>query len=105
MLPAEAAAARHPIACDLDLPIMGTPTFGGSRNEQVEFPMVGFRVPGMTCSGCVRRIRSAVQGVDPQAGLRIDLEHREIAIESTAGTAALANALRNAGYEAEPLPR
>ncbi len=65
--------------------------------------MVRFHVPGMHCGGCVRAVTAALQGVDAHAEVHTDLERREVAVKGTADAAALATALREAGFEGQRL--
>ena len=66
--------------------------------------MVRFHVPSMRCGGCARAVTAALRGVDADAAVRVDLERREVAVEGAADAAALARALRAAGFEGRRLP-
>ncbi|MBO9695969.1 MAG: heavy-metal-associated domain-containing protein [Sphingopyxis sp.] len=63
--------------------------------------MIRFDIPGMTCGGCVRSIVSAIHGVDAQAAVETDVETRSVRVKSGASRAALVEAIREAGYEAQ----
>jgi copper chaperone len=65
--------------------------------------MIEFRVPDMTCEGCVRAIASAVRDVDPDAGVTADLDRHFLRIRSHRDADALAEALREAGFTPEPV--
>lgn len=64
--------------------------------------MVQFTVPAMTCGNCARSIRSAIERIDPAAGVETDIPNRRVSIITAADAAALADAIRDAGYEVEP---
>ena len=63
--------------------------------------MPDFRVPDMHCDGCIRALTGAVRGVDGQATLAADLETKQVQVTSTASFAALAEAMRDAGFDVE----
>lgn len=61
--------------------------------------MIAFEVQDMTCGHCVRTITQAVQALDPQAQVQIDLATHRVAIEAArADAAALQEAIREAGF-------
>ncbi|MEL6518015.1 MAG: heavy metal translocating P-type ATPase [Pseudomonadota bacterium] len=57
-------------------------------------------VPGMSCAGCVRRIETAIDGLDGITGVSANLATREVHIASNEGVLAteVAKALDQAGY-------
>jgi copper chaperone len=58
-----------------------------------------FQVQGMTCGHCERAVTQAVQGVDPDASVRIDRASGSVHVErSSADRAALAAAIAEEGY-------
>lgn len=58
-----------------------------------------FQVQGMTCGHCERAVTQAVQGVDPDATVRIDRASGSVRVErSSADRAALAAAIAEEGY-------
>jgi len=60
-----------------------------------------FKVQGMTCGHCVRAVTGALQGVDPQARVEVDLAAKEVRVESEAGAQALIEAIREEGYQVD----
>ncbi len=62
-----------------------------------------FHLPTMTCGGCLRAVTRAVQSLDAAARVEGDLATRTVVVQSSAGTAGLIDALREAGYPAEPV--
>lgn len=65
--------------------------------------MIRFDVPDMSCGHCVAALTRAVQAVDPQARVDIDLAARRVHIEpATADATTLATAIREAGYSPAP---
>ena len=57
-----------------------------------------FTVTGMTCGHCEKAVTRAVQGVDPQAQVRIDRVQNRVVVESAHGREALAQAIVEEGY-------
>lgn len=62
-----------------------------------------FNVPKMSCSHCVASIESSVIATDPAAEVACDLTTHRVNIESTLTAEDLAVAIREAGYDAEPV--
>lgn len=57
-----------------------------------------FQLPRMTCGHCASTVRLALQRVDPDCDVQVDLSRREIQVRSDEDRAALAQALVEAGY-------
>lgn len=57
-----------------------------------------FQVAGMSCGHCVRAVEEAVQGVDAQAQVKVELARGQVQVESTQPREALAAAITEAGY-------
>ena len=66
--------------------------------------MLRFKVANMSCGGCARAVTAALRSVDPAAEIAVDLDRREVAVESTAKAEGFAGALRKAGFEGQALP-
>jgi len=70
--------------------------------------MISFTVQDMSCGHCVRSITQAVQALDAQAQVSVDLASHQVSIQSaTATTQQLQQAIEEAGYTAvaaEPAP-
>lgn len=62
-----------------------------------------YSIPSMTCGHCAGTIDRAVKSIDPKAEVTIDLKTREVSIQSTAAEAAIATAIRSAGYVTVPV--
>lgn len=58
------------------------------------------QVEGMTCQGCVRAVTRALQRLDPNAAVDVNLESGRVRVSTTATPEAVAQALDIAGYEA-----
>lgn len=67
------------------------------------YPMSIYKVPEMSCQHCVATITEAVKVIDPSATVNADVEAGKVSIESTAEPARLEEAMREAGYESEPV--
>lgn len=65
--------------------------------------MLRLRVPNMTCGGCARSVTRAVQRVDANARVDIDVPAREVRVQTTADEQVLLKALEEAGYHGERL--
>lgn len=57
-------------------------------------------LPTMTCGHCAKSVTAAVQRVDPQAGLKIELPTHRVQIESDRPREAFTTALAEEGYAA-----
>lgn len=57
-----------------------------------------FDVQGMTCKHCVKAVTQAVQQLDPQARVQVDLETRQVEVESGQTREAIAKAIADEGY-------
>lgn len=65
--------------------------------------MIAFEVNDMSCGHCVSSITKAVQAVDPQARVDIDLASRRVQIApAQADAERLGNAIREAGFTPVP---
>ncbi|MBY0297967.1 MAG: heavy-metal-associated domain-containing protein [Methylobacterium sp.] len=65
--------------------------------ERIELLM---QVEGMTCQGCVQAVTRAVQRLDPNAAVAVDLDHGRVSVTTDAQALDVAQALARAGYEA-----
>lgn len=66
--------------------------------------MIAFEVNDMTCGHCVSSITKAVQAVDPQARLEIDLAKHLVQIAPVQADASqLSDAMAQAGYTPVPV--
>ena len=57
-----------------------------------------FSVEGMSCKHCVKAVTQAVQKLDPQAQVQVDLPAKAVVIESLEAREALAKAIADEGY-------
>ena len=57
-------------------------------------------LPNMTCNHCVRTVTAAVQRVDAQAKLDVDLPQHKVRIESTQQAEKFRKELADEGYPA-----
>ena len=71
-----------------------TPTndHGSATNHQ-------FQVQGMTCGHCERAVVHAVREVDTDAIVKVDLASKQVSVESDKARDAIANAIREEGYQ------
>ncbi len=66
--------------------------------------VLALRVPGMSCGHCERRIRQAVRGLSGVRSVEVDLGEKKVTVDYEEGAvdaAAIKEAIRRAGYEAE----
>lgn len=66
--------------------------------------MQTFKVEGMTCDHCVRAITGAVQGIDPDAQVQVDLAAGEVRVKTTHPVDQVLVTIIEQGYKAEALP-
>lgn len=65
--------------------------------------MFRFLVPDMTCGHCVATITKAVEAVDPAAKVAAATATHEVSIDSNASKEELVQAMKDAGYAAQPM--
>lgn len=58
-----------------------------------------FKVSGMTCSHCERAVTQAIQALDPQAQVQVDLAAGAVQVESSASEQAIRQAISEEGYQ------
>jgi copper chaperone len=56
-------------------------------------------VPTIVCDRCVQAVTQAIQGVDVQAQVTVDLNTKVVTVETTADRAVLATAIDAAGHD------
>ena len=57
-----------------------------------------FHIDNMTCGGCAKSVTKAIQSVDPEAKVDIDLGRQVVRVTSSADEAAIVARLNDAGY-------
>jgi copper chaperone len=78
------------------------PIVTSSTDEEVQ--MIEMNVNDMSCGGCVRAIRAALQAAVPQATLEADVPARRLRIEAPdTERGRITAALSAAGYDAVPV--
>ncbi len=71
---------------------------------QEKCEVIAFEVNDMSCGHCVQAITAAVKAADSLAEVHIDLARHRVEIESPAAdAAALAGAIREAGFTPQPV--
>lgn len=60
--------------------------------------MYELRVDGMTCSGCANSVKKAVQMVDSNAEVNIDMVSKTVSVKSDAALDEVKSAIDRAGY-------
>jgi len=61
-----------------------------------------FLVEGMSCQHCVKAVTRAVQQLDPQAEVVVDLTAKKVEVESAAAREAVARVIADEGYAVTP---
>lgn len=61
-----------------------------------------FNVTGMSCGHCANAVQNAVQAVDPEARVTVDLASGHVDVLSPQPRADLVAAIENAGYRVQP---
>ncbi|MBW3506649.1 MULTISPECIES: heavy-metal-associated domain-containing protein [unclassified Pseudomonas] len=62
--------------------------------------MQTFKVEGMTCGGCVGAVTRAVQAVDKDAKVEVDLAGKTVKVDSKVSPLQIIDVITNAGFEA-----
>ena len=62
--------------------------------------MQTFKVDGMTCGGCVGAVTRAVQTVDKDAKVEVDLASKTVKVDSNVSPLQIIDVVTNAGFEA-----
>ena len=62
--------------------------------------MQTFKVDGMTCGGCVGAVTRAVQAVDKDAKVEVDLAGKTVKVDSKVSPLQIIDVITNAGFEA-----
>ena len=57
-----------------------------------------FTVSGMSCGHCVKAVTRAVQQLDPQAQVQVDLGSQKVEVQSSQPREAIAAAIVDEGY-------
>jgi copper chaperone len=60
-----------------------------------------FQVSGMSCNHCVTAVQNAVQTVDPEAQVTVDLDTGHVDVVSHQPRQDIILAIENAGYRAQ----
>ena len=58
-----------------------------------------FQVQGMSCSHCERAVTQAVQALDPQAQVKVDLTTGRVDVTSKQTASAIKRAIEQEGYQ------
>ena len=58
-----------------------------------------FNVQGMTCGHCEKAVTTAIKLLDPQAEVSIDRSQNRVEVQTTQPREALAEAIREEGYQ------
>ena len=64
--------------------------------------MEQYTVTGMSCAACAARVEKAVSGVEGVTSCSVSLLTNSMGVEGTAEQEKILEAVRNAGYRAEP---
>ncbi|CAG8869490.1 hypothetical protein PS627_03563 [Pseudomonas fluorescens] len=62
-----------------------------------------FTVQGITCGHCAKAVTQAVQALDAQAQVNVDLAGKQVSVESGLGAEQIVAAIREEGYDAQVL--
>ena len=62
--------------------------------------MYELQVEGMSCGGCAGRVTKAIQSVDADAKVDVDLKAKLVRVDTAANVKTLASAITQAGYPA-----
>ena len=74
--------------------------YGKELKEGVEMKMK-FKVPNMTCQGCVRAIKERLSSLEGVKEIYVDLKSREVLVDGDAPLEVVERAIEEAGYSVE----
>ncbi len=60
--------------------------------------MIEFTVPDMTCGGCVASVTRALKNADPACEVKVDLQTKQVQVDSRKPRDELAGVLVDAGF-------
>lgn len=60
--------------------------------------MYQFKVDGMGCNSCVRKITQAIQAHDPEATVQVELKSKQVKIGSTMPGSVISGIIVDLGY-------
>lgn len=61
--------------------------------------MYELKVEGMTCGGCAASVRRALETIDPNANVQVDLPSKTVRVETSAALNEVKSAIEDAGYD------
>lgn len=61
--------------------------------------MYELKVDGMTCGGCVNSVKRALQAIDANARIDVDLHSKTVKIDTAVELHAVKAAVEDAGYD------
>ncbi|MEY2825183.1 MAG: hypothetical protein RLZ64_1721 [Pseudomonadota bacterium] len=61
--------------------------------------MYELKVDGMTCGGCVSSVKRALQAIDANASIDVDLHSKTVKIDTAVELHAVKAAVEDAGYD------
>lgn len=61
--------------------------------------MYELKVDGMTCGGCAASVKRAVQTLDANANVEVDLAGKTVKVETAIQLDAVKSAIEDAGYD------
>ena len=61
--------------------------------------MYELKVDGMTCGGCAASVKRALQALDANANVDVDLPSKTVKVATAAQLDAVKNAVEDAGYD------
>lgn len=60
--------------------------------------MIEFKVPDMTCGGCVASVTKALKAADPACEVKVDLASKQVQVDSTKSRDELVAVVADAGF-------
>jgi copper chaperone len=61
--------------------------------------MYELKVDGMTCGGCAASVKRALQALDTNAQVEVDLPSKTVKVDTSAQLDAVKSAVEDAGYD------
>ncbi len=63
--------------------------------------MIELKVPSMVCEGCVETVTKAIKTQEPNAKVNIDLDSKQVTVDTQASVESIKQVITAAGHEVE----
>lgn len=92
---------QYPPACRHPTCRQGHATHPTKKDLNVSATTYQLTVKGMSCQHCVKAVTAAVQALDADATVNVDLAQQQVTVQTTLSREATAAAIAEEGYEVQ----